>query len=238
MSTIQGIIQAGGKGTRLHPITLEIPKPLLTIGRRPIVQHLVDLFRKNGVGAIHVIVNNEDLPLFERWNKEYENEDIHFVVEESRLGTWGGIRKYLSHIDSTFLVSNGDELKDIDITRLLEAHKQKGAQVTLGTVEVENPSDYGVVESGADGVISAFHYKPENPASNFIMAGIYAAEPSLFAHAPNGENEYISFEEDILPLVIESKGLYECQVPGRWNDCGTFERYERAIYDWTGKTKL
>ncbi|KND49951.1 MAG: mannose-1-phosphate guanylyltransferase [Parcubacteria bacterium C7867-008] len=238
MSHIQGIIQAGGKGTRLHPITLEIPKPLLTIGRRPILQHLVDLYRKNGVGTIHVIVNHDDLPLFERWEEEYKNGDIQFVVEETRLGTWGGIRKYLGHLDSTFLVSNGDELKDMDIALLLDTHKKKGAKVTLATVEVENPGNYGVVESNPDGIIHTYRYRPQNPASNFIMAGIYAAEPSLFAYEPNEKDGFISFEEDILPLVINDKALYECQAPGRWNDCGTFERYEQAIYDWTGKTKL
>jgi mannose-1-phosphate guanylyltransferase len=209
MSQIEGVIQAGGKGTRLYPITLEIPKPLLTIGRRPIVQHLVDLFRANGISAIHVIVNQEDLSLFERWNKEYENENVHLVVESERLGTWGGIRKHLGHFTDTFLVSNGDELKDIDIQQLLDTHREKGAQVTLGTVEVENPSDYGVVESDMNGLVSAFQYKPTNPTSKYIMAGVYAAEPTLFSFEPTSGQEYISFEEEVLPKVIKNGNLYE-----------------------------
>jgi NDP-sugar pyrophosphorylase family protein len=69
------------------------------------------------------------------------------------------------------------------------------------------------------------------------MAGVYAAEPTLFSFEPTSGQEYISFEEEVLPKVIKNGNLYECRVPGRWNDCGTFERYEQAIFDWTGKAR-
>lgn len=234
---MNGIISAGGKGTRLHPITLEIPKPLLTVGRRPIVQHLVDLFRTHGVKKIFVTIHHEDHSLFTRWVKEYNNDDVVLVLETERLGTWGGIRKYLRpHHTETFVVSNGDQLMDISITELLEAHRRTGALVTLGTVEVENPTDYGVLVSELGGKVIAFHYKPQNPPTNFVMAGIYIAEPEIFVLGP--DKDYLSLEEDILPLIIKLERLYECRAKGRWHDCGTFERYEYAIKDWTGKTQV
>lgn len=232
---VAGVISAGGKGTRLHPITLEIPKPLLTIGRKPIVQHLVELFRKHGIHPIYITINQDDLQLFERWKNEYGNDEVIFVIEGKRLGTWGGIRKFLSernHADK-FIVSNGDELKDVDIAKLISFHKKSGALVTLWTVQNENPSDYGVIEGDPDGKVKAFHYKPQNPPTNFIMTGLYVVEPEILNLLPH--EEIISFEEQILPILIEQGKLYECQIPGRWNDTGTFERYERTIYEWTDK---
>ena len=157
------------------------------------------------------------------------------VPETERLGTWGGVRKYLRqyHTD-TFVVSNGDQLTDIDISKLVEFHREKGALVTLGTVEVDTPHEYGVLESDRHGKVIAFYYKPEHPPTNFVMAGVYIAEPEVFGLGP--ETDYLSFEENILPLIIKLERLYECRAGGRWHDCGTFKRYEDAIRDWTGKT--
>jgi NDP-sugar pyrophosphorylase family protein len=233
---MNGVIIAGGKGSRLYPITLEIPKPLLTVGRKSIIQHLLDLFRKHRIERTYVIVHESDLPLFERWKREYENDDVEFAVEGERLGTWGGIQTLVrEHMTSTFVVSNGDELKEVDLSNLIAFHKGANALVTLGTVTVENPHEYGVVESHPDGRIRRFFYKPERPTSNYIMAGVYVAEPSIFEIKP--DKGYASFEEHLLPKIIERDGLYEYRLAGRWNDCGTFERYESAIRDWTGKTR-
>ncbi len=230
---MKGIINAGGKGSRLHPITLEIPKPLLTIGRRPIIQHLVDLFREHGVKKIFVTVSVGDYELFSRWVKEYNNTDVVLIIELERHGTWGGIKKYLRpHHEQTFVVSNGDQLTDLDISELISFHREKNALVTLGTVEVDTPSEYGVLVSRKDGVVTAFHYKPDNPPSNFVMAGIYVAEPEVFDLGP--DSDYVSFEEDVLPLIIKMRRLFECRSRARWHDCGTFDRYENAIHDWTG----
>jgi mannose-1-phosphate guanylyltransferase/phosphomannomutase len=234
-TTMEGIIVAAGKGTRLHPITLEIPKPLLTVGRRPIVQHLVDLYRKHGIKHISVTTNAADYDLFERWVREYGDKDVSLVREgQERVGTWGGIKNYLKEKPSeTFVVANGDQLTDIDISELVRCHRAKGALVTLATVEVANPRDYGVLMSDAEGRVTSFAYRPEHPPSKYIMAGIYVAEPEIFKLGP--DKEFISLEEDVLPEVIKLGKLYECKVAGRWHDCGTFERYEHAINDWTGK---
>jgi NDP-sugar pyrophosphorylase family protein len=229
---VAGVINAGGKGTRLHPITLEIPKPLLTVGRKPIIQYLVELLRTHRIHPIYITVNQDDVSLFERWKDEYKNDEVIFVIEQDRMGTWGGIRKFLSERShsGTFVVTNGDELKEMDVTQLVAFHKKSEALVTLGTVQVDDPSNYGVIEAGPHGKVKAFHYKPQNPPTNHIMSGIYVAEPDIFKILP--DEKVISFEEQILPTVIELGKLYECHIPGRWNDTGTFERYEQAIRTW------
>lgn len=228
---MKGAILAGGLGTRLHPITLEIPKPLLPVHRKPIIQYLVELFCAGGINEIFVLANTRDVDLFEKWKKEYKNKNVNIVEEKERLGTWGGIQKYLrNELTQTFVVSNGDELKEIDIRALVDFHKTKKALATIAALEVASAKDYGVLVSDKDGRVKEFLYKPENPPTNFIMAGIYAAEPKLFTL--HYESDALMIEQDILPLVIAEKKLYEFRYKGRWYDCGTFERYEKAIQEW------
>lgn len=228
---MKAVIQAGGLGTRLRPITYEIPKPLLPVKRKPIIQYIVELFRMSGVEKVFVLASIQDETLFKKWIKDYENRDVELVLEENRLGTWGGITRYLANeLKDTFLVSNGDELKEIEILKLLDFHTSKNALATIASVEVPNACDYGVLCSDADGKINEFLYKPKVPPTNSIMAGLYAAEPELFNF--NFEAEKISFEENILPQVQKLGKLFEYKCKGRWYDCGTFERYERAIFDW------
>lgn len=229
---MKGVILAGGLGTRLHPVTLEIPKPLLTIKRKPIIQYLVELFRAHRVEEIFVLVNVNDIALFEKWKKDYANDDVTIIKEESRLGTWGGVKEYLGDtLRESFVVSNGDELKETDITAMARFHKEKNALVTIATVEVSDARDYGVLVSDSQRRIAAFHYKPQNPPSNYIMSGIYMARPELFSLPL--KSEVASFEEDVLPQAIKQGKAYEFRGNGRWYDCGTFERYEKAIKEWT-----
>lgn len=226
-----GIIQAGGLGTRLRPITYEIPKPLLPVKRKPIIQYLVELFRQSGVEKVFVLASTQDEELFSKWKADYGNEDVELVLEENRLGTWGGILHYLKHeLQDTFLVSNGDELKEIELLQLLDFHKSKNALATIASIEVPNARDYGVIRSDDEGKIAEFLYKPENPPTNSIMAGLYVAEPALL-HIPV-QGDIVSFEEHILPQLQQRKRLYEYKCNGRWYDCGTFERYEKAIFEW------
>ena len=230
-SSMQGVILAGGMGTRLHPITLEIPKPLLPVHRKPIIQYLVELFRASAVKEIFVLANRRDIGLFEKWKDEYNNREVILTKEEERLGTWGGVQKYLrDKLTDTFIVSNGDELKEIDIDKLLTFHKANKALATVASIEVSNAKDYGVLVSDEKGRVKEFLYKPPSPPTNFIMSGIYAAEPKLFDF--HFESDVISFEEDVLPKIIDGDKLFEFKASGRWYDCGTFERYEKAINEW------
>lgn len=228
---MKGVIQAGGMGTRLHPVTLEIPKPLLPVKRKPIIQYLVELFRRYGVKPIFVIVNMKDIEVFSKWKNEYNNRDVVLVEEKDRFGTWGGIQKYLrSELSETFVVSNGDELKEIDVEAMVRFHKSKKALATIAVVKVAKPSDYGVLVSTKEGKVTEFLYKPKDPPTNFVMAGLYVAEPALFHF--HYESESLMAEEDVFWRVMKEAKLYEFKYEGRWFDCGTFERYEHAIMNW------
>jgi len=228
---MKGVILAGGMGTRLHPITLEIPKPLLPVHRKPIIQYLVELFRAYKIDEIFLLANVRDIDLFYTWKQEFRNDDVTLVEEKDRLGTWGGIQKYLRHkLTDTFIVSNGDELKETDIRALMEFHKNAKALCTIASVEVPDARDYGVLVSDERGKVTEFLYKPQHPPTNFIMSGIYAIQPDLFTF--HFESDGISFEEHLLPQLITRRKLYEFKGAGRWYDCGTFERYEKAIQEW------
>lgn len=227
---MKGVILAGGLGTRLRPITLEIPKPLLTIHRKPIVEHIVDRFRAAGIAPLYIIVNENDIPLFERWRKDAVPEAA-LVPEAGRLGTWGGLLKYLGkELDETFVVANGDILNAVSLSDLADDHAASDASITLHTVEVPNPSDFGVFESDAEGVIRKFHYKPEVPPSRYIMSGDYVVEPEVLLRSPVAD--IVSFETDVLPHEIAAGRVREFRSVGQWHDCGTFDRYEKAILEW------
>ncbi len=227
---MKGVILAGGLGTRLRPITLEIPKPLLTVHRKPIVEHIVDRFRVADIQELFVIVNEADLPLFEKWKRDAAPE-VTLVTEVGRLGTWGGLIRYLGpRLTETFVVANGDVLNAVSLADLVIAHQSSDASITLHTVEVPNPSDFGVFESDAEGVIRKFHYKPAEPPSRYIMSGDYVVEPSVLLRCPDAD--VVSFETDVLPNEIAAGTVREFQSAGQWHDCGTFDRYEKAILEW------
>lgn len=227
---VKGIIQAGGLGTRLHPITLEIPKPLLPIKRKPIIQYIVELFYANGIKTIFVLINKNDEEIFKKWKKEWNNKGVKLVTERERMGTWGGIQKFLAkELKETFVVSNGDELKEVDIKAMVSFHKKQNALATIASVRVKEVSDYGVLVSDRKGKVKQFLYKPQHAKSNFVMAGMYVGEPDLLDLV---KKDTISTEEDIIPRLIEAGKLYEYKSKGRWFDCGTFRRYEEAIMNW------
>lgn len=236
MRNIKVIIQAGGRGTRLHPVTLEIPKPLLTVKRRPILNHLLDFFISNGVRESYVVINHNHKEDFEWWKKRYKGElpkVLEFVVEPEPLGTFGGL-KYISHkLNSKFILSNGDELKRFDLKDFVRAHEENKNKplATIALVKVPNPSDYGVPVLKGDKVIE-FLEKPVNPPSNFISSGLYILEPEIFDYADFSRG-FVMIEKDIFPkLAADGKLAGYKAKNSAWYDCGTFPRWEKAIKEW------
>lgn len=224
----KAIILAGGKGTRLYPVTKSIPKPLLPLGKKPILNYLVDLFLKYGVQDIGLLINKDYAEDFEWWKKRfYPNENIAFFIEEEPLGTFGGLHFVKDWIgDNPFFLSNGDEIKEVDLDEMASFHDSKGGVGTLGLVEVPNPQDYGVVVCNSDAV-KQFLEKPQNPPSNFINSGLYALNPSIFEYHQGPVFSMI--EKDIFPKLAEEGKLMAFKGMRKWMDCGTWERYEKAL---------
>jgi NDP-sugar pyrophosphorylase family protein len=231
MKNPKAIILAGGKGTRLYPVTYEIPKPLLPVNRKPIINYLIDLFLSHDIKDIAVLVNKDFKEEFEWWKKRhYLSNQILICEEEEYLGTFGGLWNLKDWIsNSDFFLTNGDELKKIDLKKMSIFHKEKSVLGTIALVKVKNPQDYGVAIC-EDGIIQKFLEKPINPPSNYISSGLYLLSPKILDYHPG--LKFSMVEKDLFPRLAKEKKLGGFKFEGKWMDCGTFERYEQAIRKW------
>ena len=236
----KAIILAGGGGTRLYPVTLETPKPLLTVNKKPIINYLIDMFKKHGVEEVAIVVRKSHFDDFSWWLRRWQNDLggvwVNLMVEGEPMGTLG----YWAHNLHTwtgndpFFLTNGDELKDVDLSAMTEYHRKTGALATIAAVEVANPKEYGVIVFDGD-YIDKFLEKPENPPSNFISSGLYLLDPKIkdYIKEEIGQNKkFLMIEKDLFPKLAGTKNLSAYKSTGRWFDCGNLERWEKAIKEW------
>lgn len=229
---MKGFILAGGEGTRLDPVSLEIPKPLITVKKIPVLNYLVDLFLKYDINDIKINIQRKHIQDFYKWKATYyPHRKIEFVIEEEPSGTFGPLMKVEEDwFTEPIIISHGDELKDFDIAKMYSWHIEKGALATIGLVQVENPRDYGVVIMDGD-KITKFVQKPQNPPSNYISCGLFVFNPEVKDYYPKGA-KFAMWEEVLFPKLAEEGKLYGYKLKGRWMDVGTFERWEKAILEW------
>ena len=234
---MKGIILAGGSGTRLRPVTLEMPKPLLTVRRKPIVNHLLDFFGRHGVTDTTLLIHRDHVDDYHWWQKRYAADlpkTLRVVAEPEPMGTFGGLRLFRDRLRDTFVVSNGDELKDFDLTAMIRAHRANPLKpvATIALVRVPNPSDYGVPVLDGDRIVE-FLEKPKQPPSHFINSGLFIFEPAVFDYADPSKIKLMN-ETDIFPALAKAGKLagYKLEASARWYDTGTFERWEKAIREW------
>ena len=231
LSNIKAVILAGGKGTRLYPITKEIPKPLLPVKRKPILNHLVELFYSYGIKDIAVLINKDFREDFNWWKKRYyPREKIKIVEEKKPLGTFGGLwllKDWLKN--SKFFLTNGDEIKKVNLEKMVNFHQKKEVLATLALTKVSNPSDYGLAIF-EDGLILKFLEKPKNSLSKYVSAGLYLFSPEIFNYHPGPKFSMV--EKDILPKLAKEKKLAGFKFTGKWMDCGNWKRYETALKKW------
>ncbi|MDP3724887.1 MAG: nucleotidyltransferase family protein [Nanoarchaeota archaeon] len=231
---MKAIIQAGGEGTRLRPITYEIPKPLIPVKKRAIVGHLVDLLQRHGIKDIAIIVSEKHKEDFKKWLRSEPRKArkrVSIIVEQKPSGTFGLVRNLKKWIGKeSFAIVNGDTLLDIDVKKLVEFHAGHGKTGTLGLARVPDPKGYGVVLLDGERVLK-FAYNPENPVSDLISSGFHIFTPDAFRH-DTGE-EVMMIDDDLLPRLIKEGSLMGTHIEGtRCYDCGTLERWEKAIKEW------
>jgi len=241
-NNLKAVILAGGKGTRLYPITYEIPKPLLPVRRKPIINYLIELFASFGVKDIFVLINRDFREEFNWWKKRYfpsslrssgQVPSIEFIEETEPLGTFGGLWHLKSKLKgSDFFVTNGDELKKINLKKMVDFHKKQKLAATIALVKVPNPEDYGVVVTEND-LVKEFLEKPKNPSSNYINSGLYLFTNEIFKYHPSPKP--LMIEKDLFPGLAKERKLAGFKFQGewsKWTDTGTWERYESAIKNW------
>ncbi|MGZ4363911.1 MAG: sugar phosphate nucleotidyltransferase, partial [Gaiellaceae bacterium] len=232
---MKAVVMAGGEGTRLRPLTSNQPKPMVPVVGKPCMEHILELLREHGM--TDVIVTVAFLPQAIRsyfGQGESLGMQIGYSVEESPLGTAGSVRLAAKQLDETFLVISGDALCDVDLSKLVAFHKEKGAAVTIGLKSVDNPLEFGIVVTDEDGRIERFLEKPSwgQVFSDTINTGVYVIEPELLDRIPEGEP--YDFSKQLFPeLLAEGAPLYGFVVPEHryWKDIGTIEQFREANQD-------
>lgn len=228
---MQALVLAGGEGTRLRPLTLDVPKPVMPLAGRPFLTFMLGWLRRHGIDdvvlACGFLSNGVERVLGDEW----EGVRLRYVHEQEPLGTGGPLRLAADSgvLEERFAMLNGDVLTDIDLSAQLEQHQRTGALGTLALVAVEDTSSYGVVPTRESGEVEAFLEKADGPApTNRINAGCYVLERELVERVEPGRAT--SIEREIFPALC-GHGLYGYQAEGYWIDIGTPERYLESTYD-------
>src|SRR5271170_3352001 len=223
---------AGGEGTRLRPLTSNQPKPMLPMANRPMMEHVVGLLRQHGMTDVVVTVAFMANAIRTYFGDGSElGVRLAYATEETPLGTAGSVLNAREQLDETFVVISGDVLTDIDLSAVVEFHRQKGAMATLALSSVENPLEFGIVIAREDGSVERFLEKPTwgQVFSDTINTGIYVFEAEIFDYIGSGE---VDFSSEVFPrLVAEGQLLYGYLTEGYWEDIGTLEAYARAHQD-------
>lgn len=238
---MQAVVMAGGEGTRLRPLTCNKPKPMVPILNRPVMEHIINLLKKQGITEIFVTLYY--LPeLIENYFGDGSDfgVEIKYYIEETPLGTAGSVKQIEKDLTDTFVIISGDALTDINLQEVIEFHQRKGSMATLALTQVENPLEYGVVITDDDGRIKHFLEKPNwsEVFSDTVNTGIYLLEPQALKFFEQGKP--FDFSKDLFPLLLE-KGcpLYGYLTSGYWCDVGNIEQYRQANIDaLEGKVKV
>lgn len=218
---------AGGKGTRLKPYTADLPKPLVPVGQRPIIEILLTQFQKAGVSTVYLAVNHlAHLIRSVLGDGSQYGLDLHYCVEDRPLGTVGPLRQ-IDGLPEHFLVANGDILTDLDVFDLYQDHVQSGALLTVATHRRREKIDYGVLEVGADRLVTGFSEKPVQELS--VSMGMYVFSRSVLDFVP--ENEPFGFDDLMHRLLERNQRIRAFPYDGYWLDIGRPDDYERAQTD-------
>ncbi len=243
---MHAVVLVGGFGTRLRPLTNDVPKPMLPIGHVPMIERLVNRLARGGVTDVVLALGFKPEPFMEAFpDGRCGNVELTYAVEPEPLDTGGAIRfaAEFGGIDSTFVVANGDVLTDLDVAELVDAHRTSNASATLHLVGVDDPSAFGVVDlddSGATGrgPIRQFVEKPARGTepSNLINAGTYVFEPSVLDLIPSGER--VSIERDTFPKLVAAGSIHGVATDDYWIDAGVPDLYRAANLDLLGGRRV
>lgn len=239
---MKAVIMAGGKGTRLYPLTRRVPKPMVPLLDRPVMEYTVDLLHRSGIREVGVSLGH--LPDAIRM---YFGDGSRFLVrmtysiEKIPLGTAGGVKNLQNFLDEPFVVLSGDGVTDFDLQEAILAHKRNGALVTIVLTKVTDPSGFGIVVTEESGWVRSFIEKPASwdPASVYYAnTGIYIMEPEVLSFIP--KDRPYDFGHELFPRLIQlGMPVYGYHADGYWSDIGTLQQYYQTQLDLlSGKIHL
>lgn len=224
---------AGGQGTRLRPLTCNIPKPMMPVIGKPVMQYIIDLLVKSGITDIGVTLQYlpDDVMNYFGNGDEF-GVNLKYFIEEAPLGTAGSVKFAEDFLDDTFIVISGDALTDIDISKTVAYHREKNAIATLVLKEVTVPLQYGVVVTDSNGEINDFLEKPSwgEVFSDKANTGIYVLEPEVFKYYE--KNQQFDFSNDLFPILLKNnRPMFGHVAEGYWCDIGSIEQYINCNFD-------
>jgi len=231
---MKAILLAGGKGTRLRPLTIHTPKPIVPIFDRPFLQFQLDLIKKvSEIDEVILSLNYQPRRIEEIFGDGSDSGlGIKYVVEPAPLGTAGAIRYAGESLRESVVVFNGDVLTEVNLAEVIALHRERKAKATIVLTPVDNPTAYGLVETDANSNIRRFleKPKPDEITCNTINAGIYVLEPDTFDRIP--KDTPWSIERSFFPSLIERGETFVAYVyRGYWIDIGTPEKYMQVHRD-------
>ena len=231
---MRAVLMAGGSGTRLRPLTCDLPKPMVPILNRPIAEHIINLLKRHNI--TEVVATLHYLPDVMRDyfqdGSDFGVQMTYAVEEDQPLGTAGCVKNIAELLDETFLVISGDSITDFDLTAAIEFHKRNKSKATLILTRVPNPVEFGVVITDEQMRIRRFLEKPSASEifSDTVNTGTYILEPSVLDYLP--ANEECDFSKDLFPLLLEKdEPMYGYIADGYWCDVGHLDAYREAQYD-------
>lgn len=238
---MKAIIMAGGEGSRLRPLTCDLPKPMVPVMNRPIMEHIIELLKAHGITEIGVTLMYLPQKIRDYFgNGSNFGVNLYYFIEDTPLGTAGSVKNAGDFLDETFIVISGDALTDMDLTKAVEFHRKKKAKATLVLAKVEIPLEYGVVITDENGLIVRFLEKPGwgEVFSDTVNTGTYILEPEVLNHFEKGRK--FDFSQDLFPILLKNKEPMYGHITDRyWCDIGDLKAYLQAHYDvFDGKIKL
>lgn len=234
LSTMIGLIPAAGEGKRLRPWTKALPKEMLQVGDKPIIEHVLRQYQEAGIEKVFIIVGYRKNAIMNYLGNGSDwDMEIGYLFQENKKGLAHAINEANNFIDEPFVVMLGDTLLDPENTmeELINFHEEKDADATLFLQEVEDPSRFGVVELDDDGKVVDLEEKPENPKSNLAIIGLYIFKPEIFdfiEKTERGKGGEYQITDSIKLMVEEGKDIYAMKNEGTWFDIGTKESYMKA----------
>jgi NDP-sugar pyrophosphorylase family protein len=232
---MKALILAAGYGTRLEPLTLAVPKPMVPIVNLPTMQHNIELLRRHGFCDIVANVHYYPEQIENYFSDGFDfNVNLSYSYEKALLGTAGGVKQMARRCDrikETFLVLSSDALTDINLNKMVEYHKRKQALVTIALAKVEDVKDFGVASLESDNRIVGFQEKPkpEEALSNLANTGIYIFEPEVLDLIPDG---FYDFGKQLFPTLIKERApIFGYKMVEYWSDVGGIDKYVYSNYD-------
>ena len=232
---MQALILAGGKGTRLRPLTAHTPKPIVPICNRPFLLYQIDMLRRAGITNIALCLSYQPSKIEHLLGDGSDyGVRLRYTVEPQPMGTAGAYKFAAELITEPTIVFNGDILTDLDLRGVIRQHQERAATATIVLQTVPDPRAYGLVETETDGRVRCFREKPQTPeeiTTNNINAGTYILEPHILDYIPIGQS--YSFEYDLFPSLLEKGEKFYAHIARKtyWLDIGTPDRYTQAHQD-------